>query len=60
MHLPATLAGYSATHGIAMMAMPSPIWQAIFAVVGAVAVSITAFVRFTGMAASGPAGLLLL
>ncbi len=51
---PATVAGYSATHGIAQMAMPSPTWQTIFAVIGAVAV--TAFVRFTGMAAPGPAG----
>jgi len=53
---PATVAGYSATHGIAQLAMPSPTGQTIFAVVGAIAVSITAFVRFTGMAAPGPAG----
>jgi len=52
---PATVAGYSATHGIAQMAMLSPTWQTIFAVVGAVAVSITAFIRFTGMTAPGPA-----
>jgi hypothetical protein len=38
------------------MAMPSPTWQTIFAVIGAIAVSVTAFVRFTGMAAPGPAG----
>ena len=31
-------------------------WQTIFAVIGAVAVGITAFLRFTGMAAPGPAG----
>ncbi|MBB4428252.1 hypothetical protein GGD66_006839 [Bradyrhizobium sp. CIR48] len=53
---PATVAGYSATYGIVLMAMPSPIWQTIFAVVGAIAVGITAFIRFTGMAAPGPAG----
>ena len=53
---PATVAGYSATYGIAQMAMPSPTWQTIFAVIGAIAVSVTAFVRFTGMAAPGPAG----
>jgi len=35
---------------------PSPTWQTIFAVIGAIAVSVTAFVRFTGMAAPGPAG----
>ncbi|WP_029005372.1 hypothetical protein [Azorhizobium doebereinerae] len=53
---PAAVAGYSATHGIAQMAMPSPTWQTIFAIIGAIAVSVTAFVRFTGMAAPGPAG----
>ena len=53
---PAAVAGYSATHGIAQMAMPSPTWQTIFAVIGAIAVSVTAFVRFTGMAPPGPAG----
>ena len=53
---PAAVAGYSATHGIAQMAMPSPTWQTIFAVIGAIAVSVTAFVRFTGMATAGTAG----
>ncbi|WP_407186857.1 hypothetical protein [Bradyrhizobium centrosematis] len=53
---PATVAGYNATHGIALIAMPAPIWQTIFAVVGAIAVSITAFIRITGMTALGPAG----
>ena len=53
---PAAVAGYSATHGIAQMAMPSPTWQTIFAVIGAIAVSVTAFVRFTGMATPRPAG----
>ncbi|AJA59046.1 hypothetical protein ACVIW2_006230 [Bradyrhizobium huanghuaihaiense] len=52
---PATVAGYSATHGIAQMAMSSPTWQTVFAIAGAVAVSITALARFTGMAADGPA-----
>ena len=50
---PATVAGYSAAHGIAQMALPSPAWQMIFAVIGAIAVSITAFVRFTAMTAPG-------
>ncbi|MGY3442817.1 hypothetical protein [Bradyrhizobium sp. USDA 4473] len=53
---PATVAGYSATHGIAQMAIPSATWQLIFSVLGAVAVSITACVRFTAMAAPGPSG----
>lgn len=53
---PATAAGYSATYGIAQMAMPSATWQMIFSIVGAIAVGITAWVRITGMAALGPAG----
>ena len=53
---PAAVAGYSATHGIAQMAMPSPTWQAVFSVIGAIAVGITAFVRVAGMAPPGPAG----
>ncbi|OJX78562.1 hypothetical protein [Magnetospirillum sp. 64-120] len=48
---PAAVAGYSATHGIAQMAMPSPVWQTIFSVVGAIAVGITAVVRVSGIAA---------
>jgi len=52
---PATFAGYSATHGIAQMGISSPPWQTVFAVVGTVAVSNTALVRFTGMAADEPA-----
>ena len=51
---PATVAGYSATHGIAQMAVPSRTWQTVFSVIGAIAVSITAFVRFTGMTPPGP------
>jgi hypothetical protein len=50
---PATVAGYSATHGIAQMAMPSPTWQTVFSVIGAIAVSLTAFVRFTGKTPPG-------
>ena len=53
---PATVAGYSATHGIAQMAMPSATWQMIFSVIGAIAASVSTFIRFTGMAAPGPAG----
>jgi hypothetical protein len=52
---PAAVAGYSATHGISQMAMPSPTWQMIFSVIGAVAVGVTSVVRINGMAASpGP------
>lgn len=53
---PAVVAGYSATHGLAQMAMPSPSWQMIFSVIGAVAVGVTAFVRFTAMTTPEPAG----
>lgn len=53
---PATVAGYGATYGLAHMAMPSPTWQTIFAIIGAIAISVTSFVRFTGIAAPGPAG----
>ncbi|KYK44758.1 hypothetical protein A1D31_36005 [Bradyrhizobium liaoningense] len=52
---PATFVGYSATHGIVRMGISSPAWQTVFTVVGTVAVSITALVRFTGMAADEPA-----
>ena len=53
---PAAVAGYNATHGIAQMAMPSATWQMIFSVIGAIAVSVTTFIRFTGVAAPGQAG----
>ena len=53
---PATFAGYSATHGIAQIAMPSATWQMIFSAIGAIAVSVTTFIRFTGIAAPGGAG----
>jgi hypothetical protein len=48
---PAVVAGYSATHGITLMAMSSPVWQMIFSVIGAIAVGITALLRISGMAA---------
>ena len=50
---PAAVSGYSATHGIAQMAMPSPTWQMIFSIVGAIAVGITALVRISGAAFAG-------
>ena len=43
---PATGAGYSATHGIAQIAVPSATWQMIFSVIGAIAVSVTTFRHF--------------
>ena len=43
--VPATIAGYSATHGLAELSMPSATWQLIFAVIGAICVGCTAFAR---------------
>ncbi len=53
---PAAIAGFHATHGIVKHTMPSETWQIVFSVIGAVAVSITAFVKMTTMAAPGPSG----
>lgn len=53
---PAAIAGFHATHGIVKHLMPSDTWQTVFAVIGAVAVGITAFVRVTAMAPPRPAG----
>jgi hypothetical protein len=43
--IPAAIAGYSATHGLAELSMPSATWQVIFAVIGAICVGCTAFAR---------------
>ena len=53
---PATFAGYNATYGIAQIAMTSASWQVTFSVIGAIAVSITTFIRFTGVALHRPDG----
>jgi hypothetical protein len=53
---PAAVAGYHATLGIVKLTMPSDTWQLAFAILGAVAVGITAFLRLTRMAPPGPAG----
>lgn len=53
---PAAVAGYSATHGIAQMTMPSAAWQIFFSVIGAIAVAAAAFLRFSGLAIPGPLG----
>ncbi len=50
---PAAIAGYAATHSIAQMAMPSPVWQMIFSVIGAIAVGMTALIRISGAALDG-------
>jgi hypothetical protein len=48
--IPATMAGYSATHGLAELSMPSAMWQMIFAVIGATCVGCTAFARLAMLA----------
>lgn len=50
---PAVIAGYYATFGIVKLTMPSETWQVAFAVVGAIAVGITAFLRLTLMTPPG-------
>src|SRR5690606_9204689 len=52
---PAVVAGYHATFGIVKLTMPSETWQIIFAMVGAIAVGISAFMRLTMMAPPGSA-----
>jgi hypothetical protein len=48
--VPATIAGYSATHGLVQLSMPSATWQMIFAVIGAICVGCTAFARLAMLA----------
>jgi len=45
---PAAIAGYHATLGLARIGVPSPVWQEIFAIVGAACVGGTALVRIAG------------
>ncbi|OBQ62253.1 hypothetical protein [Mesorhizobium loti] len=42
---PAAIAGFHATHGIVKHLMPSDAWQITFSLIGAVAISLTAFAR---------------
>jgi MFS family permease len=48
--IPATIAGYSAAHGLAELSMPSATWQMIFAIIGAICVGCTAFARLAMLA----------
>ncbi len=48
--VPACIAGYFATLGLARIGMPSTIWREIFAMIGALAVGGTAWVRMTALA----------
>jgi hypothetical protein len=46
--VPAAIAGYQATLGLAQIGTPSEAWCVTFAVVGALAVGVTAWCRVTG------------
>ncbi len=46
---PATLTGYYTTQQFSTLFVPSPAWQFVSAIVGAIAVGLTAFVRLTGV-----------
>ncbi len=48
--VPACMAGYFATLGLARIGMPSTTWREIFAIIGALAVGGTAWVRMTALA----------
>ena len=45
--VPATVAGYHATLGVAYIGVPSEAWREVFAVIGAVVAGVTACVRMT-------------
>ena len=49
---PAGLAGFHATLGIVKLTMPSETWQFVFAIIGAIAVGVTAFLRLAGWVAA--------
>ncbi len=53
---PAAVAGFYMTLGLSRIGGPSPIWSDIFAVVGAICIGSTAFVRMAGMAGTPPGG----
>jgi len=56
--VPAALAGYHASYGLAGLTMTSDIWRQVFAVIGAIAVGATAWMRLAAFPpdVSGSAG----
>ena len=50
--IPAVIAGYHATHGIAKLAMPSETWQIVFSIIGAIAIGVTTLLRVAASASS--------
>ena len=53
---PAAVAGFYMTLGLSRIGVPSPVWSEIFAVIGAICVGGTAFVRMAAMAGGPPGG----
>jgi hypothetical protein len=53
---PAAVAGFYMTLGLSRIGVPSPVWSEIFAVIGAICVGGTAFVRMAAMAGGPPSG----
>ncbi|WP_421934266.1 hypothetical protein [Phenylobacterium sp.] len=51
--IPAAVAGYHATHGLAALTVPAEPWRQAFAVVGAIIVGATAWVRLAALS-DGP------
>tara|TARA_R110000850_G_scaffold15133_4_gene47475 strand:- start:1495 stop:1935 length:441 start_codon:yes stop_codon:yes gene_type:complete len=51
---PAAVAGYACTLGIARLAIPSETWQMAVAIIGALAVGITALFRMAGVTPPDP------
>ncbi len=50
--IPAAIAGYHAVHGIVMLAVPSEGWRQAFAIVGAIIIGTTAWIRTAGISQS--------
>jgi hypothetical protein len=54
--VPAALAGYYATFGLSGLTMTSDLWRQVFAVVGAVMIGGTAWMRIAASPPAGPDG----
>lgn len=54
--VPAALAGYYATFGLSGLTMTSDPWRQVFAVIGAVVIGVTAWMRLAASPPGGPGG----
>ena len=54
--IPAALAGYYATFGLSGLTMTSDLWRQALAVIGAVAIGATAWMRLAAAPSGAPAG----